>query len=346
MEILAPIDSVSQIKLYSFLGVGEFYCGYVPLDWFEKYNVRVKNWTKNDLQLSLNRREIRYANIASEEEILSIIDLSHKSGIKVYVTLNAAYYAENNYPFVLDFAHALEQFGVDGLIVSDPGLIYAIRKTSDIKIILSTCNQIASIEGVKFMQSLGVNRIVFPRHISLKELEKITNAVPDMEYECFILEGRCVYDDGNCNILHSCGSFCTENWFTQYFDSQHQRVDQEKEQLLRQNEFAYQLYTSPYINTNPQPKGWRNYGCGVCALPFILKNTKIDSIKVAGRGIDEVQKFKNISILKKVLKMCEEGLGPEEICAYMKANLQPWQELCDDGYRCYFPDSRELKIGR
>lgn len=80
MEILAPIDDINQIKLFSHIGASEFYCGYIPYDWFGKYNKVIEKWTKNDLQLSLNRREIGYANITTYDAISKIVKEAHECG--------------------------------------------------------------------------------------------------------------------------------------------------------------------------------------------------------------------------------------------------------------------------
>ncbi|WP_294349881.1 U32 family peptidase [uncultured Clostridium sp.] len=342
MNILAPIDNVSEVKLYSVLGVDEIYCGYVPSNWKKTYNNKVKNWTNKDLQLSLNRREIGFANITLEEDMIAIVKNAHSLGMKVFVTVNAPSYPQNTYEFIINYIASLVEYKVDGLIVSDIGLIRKIKEKFNIKVMLSTCNQVSSVEGVKFLKEVGVDRIVFPRHVDLKDIARITKEVPDMEYECFLLEGKCVYDDGNCNILHSCGSFCSEKWITRYYDENFEEVEQESQQMFRKNEADYQRYTTPYINTDRYENGWRNNGCGVCALPYIMENTNISSIKIAGRGIDECQKIKNISILKKAIKMAEGGSNRTDIMSYMKKEVQPYPELCDDGYRCYYPEAKKL----
>lgn len=334
MNILAPVDDIKQIPLFHYAGATEFYCGYLPRDWFEQYNKNVPGWTERDVQLSLNRREIGFANIASRDALQTVINEAHACSSQLYLTVNAPSYPEVNYPFIADYVSALEELGVDGYIVSDIGLLHHIRDKVHGKLILSTCNQIASADGVKFVQQLGVQRVVFPRYISLKQLADITNSVPDMEYECFLMEGKCVYDDGNCNILHSCGSFCAERWFTEYYTA-----DGRKNTLTEylENEDEYFEFTSPYPNTKLPESGWRNMGCGICALEYIVKNVKLDSVKIAGRGLGNRQKLLNIAILKKALAIALDGADKRELKEYMK-KYQPWSGICNKRYRCYFPD--------
>lgn len=334
MDILAPIDDVQQIPLFNYAGATEFYCGYLPRDWFIQYNKNVPGWTEKDVQLSLNRRENGSANITSQSLMQQVIKEAHTRNTKIYLTINAPSYPAVNYPFISDYVDELEKLGIDGYIVSDMGILYHIHKRVKSKLILSTCNQIISVEGVKLMQQLGIKRIVFPRYVTLQQMEHITNSVTDMEYECFLMEGKCVYDDGNCNILHSCGSFCAERWFTNYYDADGQQ------HLLKEyldNEDEYIEFTSPYLNTKLPKSGWRNMGCGICALEKIVKNIKIDSVKIAGRGLGNQQKMLNISILKKAITMSYNGASRTELKAFMQ-QYQPWSSICDKRYRCYFPD--------
>lgn len=335
MDILAPIDNIKQIPIFHYAGASEFYCGYLPKDWMEQYNLRVPGWTEQDVQLSLNRREIGFANICTQDILKQIIREAHSHDSKIYITINAPSYPCVNYPFITDYVAMLEEMGVDGYIISDMGLLHAIYKKVRSKLILSTCNQVASADGVKLVQQYGIKRVVFPRYISLKQMEQITNSVPDMEYECFLMEGKCVYDDGNCNILHSFGSFCAERWFTRYYTAE--GVPNQLDKYL-DNEDEYLEFSSPYLSTKLPESGWRNMGCGVCALQKIVSSIRLDSVKIAGRGLGNKQKLMNISILKKAITMAENGASSQKLKMFMQ-KYQPWSEICDKHYRCYFADS-------
>ena len=351
MQILAPFDGIEQVPLLAKAGATELYCGYIPLDWVEEYNRKLPNLNPYKLQISLNRRESHHANLTSYEALKAAIDVAHQINLPVYVTVNAPFYAAENYPFILDYVKAIGDAGADGMMIADPGLMWAVRELAvKAKVILSTCTQIANTFSNRFFKELGVMRITFPRHVSLAEIAAITQRDPDMEYECFVLEGRCPYDDGHCHTLHCGGSICNEEWLLGFFDVNGHGLGFNESQRLKRHDESYRDYINPWPNDRTNLKGWRNMGCGICAIPYLLERTRISTLKVAGRGVDNLQKLKNIFLLSRALKMALEGASGREIREMAQADLQPYPDLCEIGYRCYFPDGRalyeEVRYGR
>lgn len=343
MEILAPFDGIEQIPLLAKAEATELYCGYIPLDWVEEYNRKLPNLNPYKLQISLNRRESHHANLTSYPALKAAIDQAHHLGLPVYVTVNAPFYPAENYPYILDYVKAIVEAGADGMMIADPGLMWAVRELGvRIKVVLSTCTQVANKSANRFFKELGVTRITFPRHVSLAEVAAITQHTPDLEYECFVLEGRCTYDDGHCHTLHCGGSICNEEWLPGFFKLNGQALSFSEGQRLARHHESYRDYINPWPNDRVNCNGWRNMGCGICAIPYLLEHTHITALKVAGRGIDNLQKLKSIFILSRALKMASEGSSGREIKEMAQANLQPYPELCEIGYRCYFPDGRAL----
>ncbi len=343
MEILAPFDSIEQIPLLARAGATELFCGYVPLDWVEEYNRKLPGLNPYKLQISLNRRESPYANLTSFPALRMAVERAHHLGLPVYVTVNAAFYPAENYPFILEYVRAIDAADVDGVMVADPGLIWSLRDLSlKTRVILSTCTQVANPLSNQFFRDLGVKRITFPRHVSLAEIAGITQREPNLEYECFILEGRCTFDDGHCHTLHCGGSLCNEKWLSGFFDARGKSFNFREGQRLRRHEEHYYAYINPWPNDRTHRDGWRNMGCGICAIPYLLEHTRISTLKVAGRGVDNVQKLKSIFILSRALKMALEGASSKELRELAEREIQPYPELCGSGLRCYFPDGEAL----
>ncbi len=343
MEILAPFDGIEQIPLLAKAGATELYCGYIPLDWVEEYNRKLPGLNPYKLQISLNRRESQYANLTSYQALKTAIHKAHQLKLPVYVTVNAAFYPAENYPFILNYVEAIASAEADGVMIADPGLIWAVRELGiNIKVVLSTCTQVANSFANRFFKELGVARITFPRHISLSEISNITRAEPSLEYECFVLEGRCTYDDGHCHTLHCGGSICNEEWLSGFFDLRGKAINFGESQRLKRHYHSYHDYINPWPNDRTNRDGWRNMGCGICAIPFLLEHTRISALKLAGRGIDNLQKVKSVFILSRALKMAQAGASGREIRELAEQTVQPYPELCETGYRCYFPDGHAL----
>jgi putative protease len=343
MEILAPFDGIEQIPMLAKAGATELYCGYIPLDWVEEYNRKLPNLNPYKLQISLNRRESHHANLISRQALKAAVDKANELGLPVYVTVNAPFYATENYPFILNYVEAIVAAGAEGMMIADPGLMWAIREAGiKTKVVLSTCTQVANVLANRFFKELGVRRITFPRHVSLAEVAAITRHEPDLEYECFVLEGRCTYDDGHCHTLHCGGSICNEEWLSGFLDVNGRGLDFGEGLRLKRHHESYRDYINPWPNDRTNRNGWRNMGCGICAIPYLLEHTNMSTLKVAGRGIDNLQKLKSIFILSRALNMALEGASGREIREMAQADLQPYPELCETNDRCYFPDGRVL----
>lgn len=128
------------------------------------------------------------------------VRFAHERGVKVYVALNQFPYEEDLQPMLSYFQEAA-QLGIDAVIVSDPGLLSLIKQCStSVKIHLSTQASTMNSAAVRFWHNQGVTRIVLAREVSLDQVLKIKEAVPQMEYELFIHGAMCMAYSGRCML--------------------------------------------------------------------------------------------------------------------------------------------------
>ena len=84
MKIVAGLGSIDEYIPYVKAGADEFFCGYVPYSWTEKYGTL----------LPLNRREVLCSNVQlgafSELEILASMVKKYEK--PVHLTFNSLYY--------------------------------------------------------------------------------------------------------------------------------------------------------------------------------------------------------------------------------------------------------------
>ena len=224
MNILMGIDNAQDIKVLCKVGVKEFFCGYVTEKWINTYN---KNTFIEkeivQMQVSPNKRDWIKQNVTSYNRLVHLCDVVHKFGAKIYVTFNHPFYPEQVYNDLVVLVEDVISAGIDGVIITDVGFVSFIHSNyPNLKIILSTCQSVFNSNAVDFFKELGVKRITFPRHVSLKEVCNIVSKFPDMEFECFLVEGKCIYDDGSCRPLHSAGVFCMDQWEYSYHKDSHQ----------------------------------------------------------------------------------------------------------------------------
>ncbi len=139
-----------------------------------------------------------FADNFTIEELKNAVDFAHSLGKKVYITANI--YARN-----ADFAQLEEYFKtllalkVDGVIISDPGVVYLIKKVApSLAIHLSTQANTTNKYAVKFWAEQGVSRVILARELSIPEIAQIHEFNPDVELEAFVHGAMCISYSGRC----------------------------------------------------------------------------------------------------------------------------------------------------
>ncbi len=138
-----------------------------------------------------------HATNFSEEEIGPAAAYAHERGVQVYTTLNI--FAHNDDLADLPaYLAALREAKVDGLIISDPGILAVARRTvPEMPIHLSTQANVTNLESVRFWASQGVTRLNLARELSLAEITDIRQAT-GTELEIFVHGALCISYSGRC----------------------------------------------------------------------------------------------------------------------------------------------------
>lgn len=151
------------------------------------------------------------ANIAnfSLEELGSMLSYAHLFGVKIYLTLNILFYDDEFAQVDKIVSYALEN-GVDGFIIQDIGLYYYLKnRFPNAPLHASTQMGICNLEGAKFVESLGFERVVLARETLLGEIARVSQGTKlDIEY--FVQGALCVSFSGNC-YLSSLLAGCSGN---------------------------------------------------------------------------------------------------------------------------------------
>ena len=88
---------------------------------------------------------------------------------------------------------------MDGVIISDPGVVYLCKKVAPkLDIHLSTQANTTNKYSVKFWSEQGVSRVVLARELSIKEIAEIHECNPDTELEAFVHGAMCISYSGRC----------------------------------------------------------------------------------------------------------------------------------------------------
>ena len=149
----------------------------------------------------------RAANFDPVTELPDAVRLAHASGVKVYVALNTLVF-NKEMDEVAGLIRQIDAAGVDALIVQDLGICkVASRVAPRLELHASTQQSVTSADGVRHSASLGANRVVLGRELSVKEIESVSRDMrgdSSVETEVFVHGALCVSYSGQC--------FSSEAW--------------------------------------------------------------------------------------------------------------------------------------
>lgn len=184
-EILAPAGNWDCVRAAVANGAHAVYFG---LDQFNA-RMRADNFTRDDLR--------------------ALVPFLHECGVRAYVTMNVLIFPAEMEE-ALSYVDALDEAGVDGVIVQDLGLAALISKYRrqgrwKIELHISTQMTVSSPEAVRWVDEMfDPQQIVLSRELSLKEIAACAKAT-SKPIEVFCHGALCVAYSGQCLTSESLG---------------------------------------------------------------------------------------------------------------------------------------------
>lgn len=140
----------------------------------------------------------------SVEDIEQLCQYAHQYNAKVYVTINTIIY-DDEIIQVENLIRKLNDIGVDAILVQDMAILKICNNIkSKITLHASTQTDNRNIDKIKWLKQAGFKRVVLARELSLKEINAIHRAVPDVELEVFVHGALCVSYSGACYASEYC----------------------------------------------------------------------------------------------------------------------------------------------
>jgi putative protease len=182
VELLAPAGSLDKVKLAFSYGADAVYLG------GEKFGMR-----RNAIVRGENA-------ILKNEQLKDAVDLAHQLGKKVYITVNI--FARNSdFDEIKTYVKYLESIKADAVIVSDLGVMQAVRENTGLEIHVSTQASVLNKYTANEYIKLGAKRIILARECSLEEIKEIADTVNGKcEIEVFVHGLNCIAYSGNCML--------------------------------------------------------------------------------------------------------------------------------------------------
>lgn len=175
MELLSPAGNVEKLFYAYAYGADAAYIG------LKKFSLRVK---------ADNFYEDEYKKVQALKEQFP--------GRRLHCALNISFHDEEIDALKANLDY-FKQYPIDAFIVQDIGIVPLLQKEfPNAQLHLSTQASCVNSEAVKMYKSLGFSRIVLGREISINQIRRIKDSVPDMELETFVHGAMCIAYAGRC----------------------------------------------------------------------------------------------------------------------------------------------------
>lgn len=312
MKIIAPVKRASDTLDLIRSGADELFGSVYDEQWESEFGP----------YLEYNRRGSYGINgsCRSWEELKEILNVCEEEKVPFSLAVNALRINASEYTLIRRIIEKFINIGGKKLIISD---ISAMKTAHDLglDITVSSCANCFSVETVRYYFNTGIRSIIFPRDVSISEMQIIAKSFSEMEFEAFGMYSGCRFSDGNCLGSHSTPyrelcNFCdTGDWCFEKTDGS----------ILERDEKMY------LENLNQRFSLLLRNACGQCAL-FLL-NDIVTRIKILDR-IGSVERLKDIiALTKKNLAIMSNCKSNEE---YLSKMIIPSSVDCSSGNDCYY----------
>lgn len=326
MTALVPLNNADALERFKEAGVEEIYVGFHDEGWERRFP---------DAELNRMSGFGIQANPFDFEQMCVQLDRARNLGLRGYVCFNASTYTPDQTDHI---AHAylplLEQSGAEGIIVSGQGLI-ASALNCGLAVTVSTIAGIYNAKLAAHYRDCGATRLILPRDLSSDEIAQIVQAVPEVEYEVFMMRNGCLFSDSHCLGCHRAGepSLCTSL-----------RTGQHRMWLTNDPRNADAADCQSFLeraweNEQLLNEQYHRRTCGLCAV-WRFEQLGISAYKVVGRGDDIDDLCFDAALVVRNIGIARSCRSEEEYLRYMELPRDP-ATLCGmQGLSCYYPELR------
>ena len=174
VEILSPAGSYESLKAAVAAGADAVYIG------GSRFGARA------------------FADNLEEASLLEAIDYVHLHGKQIYLTVNTLLKEREMEQELYEYLLTYYRQGLDAVIVQDIGVLKFVREQfPNLPVHASTQMTITNVSGAKFLESLGVERVVTAREMTLPEIAEIAKETT-LEIESFVHGALCYCYSGQC----------------------------------------------------------------------------------------------------------------------------------------------------
>ena len=347
-------DTPHGIRELARAGADEFFAGYVPPQWSDRYG-----W-----EIGLNRRTFgANCQFTSLEGLAASIAAAHGAGRRVFITFNAHDYHSEQVPLLRRIVSDAASLEPDALVVADPALL-ELLSAWDIATPVHLSIGAGSFNGAAIRHLAGIadiRRVVLPRKMTLREMQMLIAGLADLEleFEALVIGYRCLFNDEFCFTRHTgtgepfCNSFVPDpeasasrrlppEWKDVAMEAAHAPDDQflvgsALDRFRKKQGDPIRPRIPATDTTSAAVEGLDGLlasslftHCALCAIPG-LREAGVTVLKVPVRGTGRL-KLRNLEVVRRV---ADHPAPTREFCRSLIGS----QDFCDKLGNCYYASS-------
>ena len=263
------------------------------------------------------------------DDLNKLVKTCHNHNIYTYLTTNIVIY-ENEFLLLDEVLDKAVEAEIDAVILHDIGAIH-LAKEKGLNFHISTQANISNSHAALFYESLGAQRLILARELSLEQIKEIKNKVNKAEIECFVHGAQCTSISGRCyfsaEICQSqdysanrgkCIQPCRRKW--KVYDEQ-------------DNEFIYDGVF--FINAKD-----------LCLIEYIpqLIEAKIDAFKIEGRMRDPIYIEETTSCYREAIDAYYDNtFSQEKVKDWLKRLTKVYNRGFSTGFYFGLPKGSEIQ---
>ena len=270
-----------------------------------------------------------YSDNFKLEELNDIVKICHNHNINAYLTTNVVIY-ENELPLLEQILDKAVEAEIDAIIIHDIGAI-KLAKEKGLHFHISTQANISNSQTATFYESLGAQRLILARELSLEQIKDIKSKLSKTEIETFIHGAQCTSISGRCyfsaEICESqdysanrgkCIQPCRRKW----------RVyDDQNNELLYDGVF--------FINAKDL--------CMIEHIPKLI-DANIDAFKIEGRMRDPIYIEETTSCYREAIDAYyEDNFTQEKVKEWLKRLNKVYNRGFSTGFYFGLPNGGEIQ---
>ena len=263
-------------------------------------------------------------------DLPGILKKCHDNNIKAYLTTNVVIY-ENEFNLLEKILNAAAEAEIDAIIVHDLSVIQYAKEIG-LPFHISTQANVSNSLSAKFYESLGAERLILARELSLEQIKEIKSKLTKSKIETFVHGAQCTSISGRCYFsAEICGS--------QAYSANRGKCVQPCRRAWRvyddeDNELLYDGFF--FINAKD-----------LCMIEHVpkLMDANIDAFKIEGRMRDPIYVEEATSCYREAIDAClDNTFTQEKVYGWLKRLKRVYNRGFSTGFYFGLPTGSEVEV--